>query len=187
MKGCRALKEVEIRVVLDAFKCPRDRALFILGLRTGFRISELLSIRVSDVWQLGQVTESVYVARKHMKKQVEGRSVPLHPDARAAIAALIQAEDLKPHHWLFRSRKGANRPIGRVHAWAVFKRAFSSAGVTGKTGTHTARKTFAARVYERLGRDLVKTQHALGHKSISSTVSYLAVDSGEIASAILAL
>jgi hypothetical protein len=35
------------------------------------------------------------------------------------------------------------------------------------------RKTFAHGVYERLGHDLVKTQRALGHRNVNSTVSYL--------------
>lgn len=48
------------------------------------------------------------------------------------------------------------------------------------------RKTFANRVYENLGHDLVKTQRALGHKNINSPVSYLSFRDEEIEDAILA-
>ena len=48
------------------------------------------------------------------------------------------------------------------------------------------RKTFADRVYEKLNHDLVKTQRALGHRNINSTVSYLSFREEEIDAAILA-
>jgi site-specific recombinase XerD len=48
------------------------------------------------------------------------------------------------------------------------------------------RKTFARKVHERLGHDLVKTQRALGHKNINSTVAYLSFVEDEIDQAILA-
>jgi hypothetical protein len=48
------------------------------------------------------------------------------------------------------------------------------------------RKTFANRVYDRLRHDLVKTQRALGHKNINSTVSYLSFRDEDVDAAILA-
>jgi site-specific recombinase XerD len=57
----------------------------------------------------------------------------------------------------------------------------------GKLGTHTMRKTFANNVHERLGRDLVKTQRALGQKNITTTILYLSFRDDEITQAILAL
>jgi site-specific recombinase XerD len=59
--------------------------------------------------------------------------------------------------------------------------------ISGTLGTHTMRKTFANKVHVLLGRDLVKTQRALGHKNVSSTVSYLSFLEEEIDEAILAL
>ena len=40
MKGCRPLTDSEIATVKDAFVRTRDKALFILGLKTGLRISD---------------------------------------------------------------------------------------------------------------------------------------------------
>jgi hypothetical protein len=50
---------------------------------------EVLSLAVSDVWQAGQVVDRVTVRRRHMKGQRAGRTVPLHPDAQAAIAVWL--------------------------------------------------------------------------------------------------
>ena len=49
------------------------------------------------------------------------------------------------------------------------------------------RKTFANRVYEALDCDLVKTQMALGHKNVNSTVQYLSFKEEEIDRAIMTI
>jgi integrase len=194
MKGCRPLTEDEVAVVAQSFGgayAARDGALFALGLYTGFRISELLSLRVGDVYQHGRVVDRVTVRRRHMKRQTEGRTVVLHPRAQEAIQAwlaeLRQTGDLLPTVALFRSRKGTNRPITGGQAWAILREAFDTNGLTGPLGTHAMRKTFAARVYHKLGHNLLNTQRALGHRSLKSTLSYLSFSDTEVDAAILAL
>jgi integrase len=183
--GCRPLQEDEIKAMLAALPTVRDRALFVLGLKSGFRISELLSLKVSDVYQYGKVLDAVAVARGYMKGKTAGRSIPLHDEAKAALLELISSTGLQPYHYLFRTRKASNRPITRGQAWRVLKAAARAAQVPGKVATHSMRKTFAEKVYKRLGKDLLKTQRALGHKSINSTVSYLSFAESEIEDAIL--
>ena len=77
-------------------------------------------------------------------------------------------------------------PISRTHAWAILHAIYQSNGFTGTLGTHAMRKTFANRVYDHLHHDLVRTQRALGHKNINSTVSYLSFRDEDIDAAILA-
>jgi integrase len=82
MIGSRPLTSEEVASVLKTFSgayAARDRALFILGLKSGFRISEMLSLRVSNVWKDGKVAEVVSVARKRMKgegRREEGAGEP---------------------------------------------------------------------------------------------------------------
>lgn len=93
MKGCRPLTDAEIALVSRSFGgiyAFRDRAWFILGLKTGFRIAELLSLRLGEVWQYGRVMDQLTVRRSHMKQQREGRTVSLHPDAQAALAPWVR-------------------------------------------------------------------------------------------------
>jgi integrase len=134
--------------------------------------------------------DRVTVQRRHMKNKTEGRTVLLHPEAKAALAAwlltLRQTPDCTAQAFVFRSRKGANRPISKVQAWRILHEAVATNELTGKVGTHAMRKTFANRVYRQLNRDLVKTQRAMGHKNIKSTVAYLSFVEEEIDQAILA-
>jgi site-specific recombinase XerD len=64
MKGCRPLTDNEVQVISRSFGGTfgkRNKALFVVGYRTGFRISELLSLRVGDVQQHGKVVDQVAV------------------------------------------------------------------------------------------------------------------------------
>lgn len=189
MGGCRALKDEEVAAVLahlDGNAYPlRDRALFLLGLRSGFRISELLSLRVGDVIQNGLLSPSVTVAKRNMKKKTAGRTVVLHPEAKEALALWITEMGLADAKtFLFKSRQGG-KALTRTMAWTILNRAYRACSMQGKLGTHSMRKTFAGRVHEKLGGDIFKTQKAMGHASLDSTAKYLAVDQEEIDEAIL--
>lgn len=193
MKGCRPLSDAEAQAVYDVLGANhyavRDRALFALGERTGFRISELLSLRVGDVWQNGRIPNEVAVARRNMKKKREGRKIDLHDKAKAAIQVwldeLFKAGFSDPQTFLFKSREGENRAITRYMAWTILKKAFNKCGLSGKLATHSLRKTFAKRMKEALGGDLQALQKAMGHAQITSTMSYLEVDEEKIRAAIL--
>ena len=194
MRGCRPLNDEEVREVAMSFwgeHARRDKALFLLGVKSGFRISELLSLRLRDVQQAGRLVDRVTVARRNMKKKLEGRTVLLHPDAKAALAGWL-AElgnwcPLDSDTFIFQSRKGDNRPISRIQAYRILHEACDACELTGKLGTHSMRKTFANKVYDALEHDLVRTQRALGHRNINSTVQYLSFREEEIDEAILSM
>ena len=190
MKGCRPLTENEVDLLVKSFAgkfAKRDKALFLLGTKSGFRISELLSLRVGDVVQHGHMVNQVTVKRRNMKKKIEGRSVILHPDAKAAIADWLNTIEYGNDTFIFRSRKAENRPISRRQALRIFRGIYDANELSGKLGTHTLRKTFADRIYEKSDRDLAKTQRALGHKNINSTISYLDFKQEDIDTLILGI
>lgn len=193
MKGMRPLTDEEIKKVSATFlgaSKARDFALFILGIKSGFRISELLSLTIKDVFQGGQIQDRIYVQRRNMKCKNEGRCVVVHPDAKTALSVWLTelfqtgaTEDT----FVFKSQKGRNKPISRIQAWKILTTAYEASGLTGALGTHSLRKTFADRVYEKLGHDLLKTQRALSHRDIKSTISYLAFKQQDVDEAILSI
>lgn len=189
MKGCRPLSDDEISLVYKNFAGryqDRDRALFLLGVKSGFRISELLALTWADVMQNGEVLDRVRVQRRFMKKKLEGRTILLHPEARTALKIWLQVlGDPKPCEPIFTSQRGG--ALSRIQAWRILERVFEQCKLTGHLGTHSLRKTFANRVYDRLGNDLLKTQRALGHRNINSTVAYLSFREADIDEAILAI
>lgn len=185
MIGSRPLTNEEIAAVSKRLS-TRDRMFFIIGIKTGFRVSEILSLKVSDViLPDGGITNTLSVQRKNMKGQNRGRTVVLHLVAREMIDTWRKqfplGVNINAH--LFESNRG--RPMSRMQAWRVLNKAYKSARLQGKLGTHAMRKTFANRVYARLKNDLVRTQKALGHVSIASTISYLSFEESDVDDAIL--
>lgn len=201
MKGCRPLSGPEVKEVIGSIRgrfASRDRALIILGTKSGFRISELLSLRIGDIVQAGNMVDKVTVSRSRMKKKLEGRTVTLHPEARNALASWVDELRtlgyMEESSFVFQSRKGANRSIDRVQAYRIIRQAVVKSGLTGKIGTHTMRKTFANNVYQHLLDRRAKgeaidpfrlTSKALGHRNINSTDSYLSFLEADIDDAIL--
>lgn len=184
--GSRSLSDSEISDIVNLLSI-RDSTLVILGIRSGFRISELLSLRVTDCIQHGLIRNSLTVSRSKMKGKRASRSVPLHNEAKQAIERLIKYYGLSQDSYLFRSRVGENKPISRSQAHNVLKEATNALGLSGKVSSHSMRKSFATRVYLASGKDLKTTQLALGHSNLSSTSHYLSVDQDEVNSVILGI
>lgn len=194
MKGARPLTDEEVRLVLGQFRgrfALRDKCLLRLGITSGFRISELLSIRVGAAIRDGRVVDRLTVERKSMKRKIEGRTVLLHPDAKAAILDWYKAMQregvVTPDTYLFRSRNGENKPISRNQAWKLLNKVFDRCGLTGCLGTHVLRKTFADRMFDKLDRNIFSLHKALGQKNVNSAASYISFREDEIEKAILSL
>jgi integrase len=194
MKGCRPLTEKEIEKVIESFKgryALRDKALFILGVKTGYRISEILSIRLGDVYQNGKIVDRVTVHRRNMKKKTEGRTVILNPMVKASLRHWIKElktwPDTDENTFIFQSQKGKNKPISRIQVWRLLESAYKVCKLHGNLGTHSMRKSFANIIYEKLEKDLIRTQKALGHKNVNSTVSYLSFRQEDIDEAIMSI
>jgi len=191
MKGCRPLTDQEADAIAESFGGPyaaRDRAIFALGRYTGERISAILALRVGDIVQAGRLTDSIIYRRANRKGKTESRAVTLHPKAKRALTAWInqlsKGTILTADDYVFRSRKGINRPISRVQYHRILKEAIQPNELTGKIATHSMRKTFADHVYQALDRDIFRLQKAMGHKNINSTVQYLSFNEADIEKAI---
>ena len=192
MKGTRPLDNNEIRLVSACFDGTyevRNRGLFMLGVSTGGRISELLSLQIGDVWQNGKPVTDLLYDRSIVKGGEVSRAVPVNSDGMRAIDALVNwhreqygtAQKKRP---LFPSRNGQGKQrMTRRAAHNVLKSAFMMAGLNGHLATHSLRKSFAQRLYEQTG-DVFTVQEMLGHKSIATTQKYLGVNYASVRDAV---
>lgn len=160
--------------LLPHFRNVTERLFYVVGIKTGFRIAELLSLTVSDVYfPSGEVKKFIAVERKNMKGKMESRAVPLSDATRKVLADQGLPENLSfPHAKLFpfTSRTGNN----------ILNRAWAKTQREGRVANHSMRKTFAARVWDLSRNDLRITQKAMGHANINSTISYLEVDQDKL-------
>ncbi len=153
----------------------------MLGVSTGGRISELLSLTIGDVYQNGKPVTDLLFDKKIVKGGEVSRAVPVNTDGRTAIENLIdwhreKYKTIAPSRPLFPSRnKNGSVAMNRQTAHEMLKKAFQAAGLNGKLATHSLRKSFAQRVYEESG-DIYLVQELLGHRNVSTTQKYIGVN-----------
>ena len=195
MKGTRPLDNDEIRRVSAAFTGRyevRNRGLFMIGVSTGGRISELLSLRVGDVYQNGRPVTDLLYSKSIVKGGEVSRAVPVNVDGRDAIADLTdwhreKYATLAPSRPLFPSRnKNGSVAMNRQTAHDMLKAAFMAAGLNGHIATHSLRKSFAQRLYDKTG-DIYLVQELLGHRNISTNQKYLGVNYADAKAAVEAI
>jgi len=191
MQGCRPLNHDEKKRLLNtATHNQRDNLLILLGLATGFRVSELLSLKIGDlIAPDGSVLDRVALKAANTKNGT-GRVQVLHGKVKMAVKEwtdylLSKGFGLESAIFVGRQSKGS-KAITRQRAWQIIKGLFEKAAIFGQTGTHTLRKTFAKEMKMRLG-DIQKVADALGHKSIQSTICYLSFDHEDVDNAILGM
>ena len=187
MKGCRPLNRVERKEALRNCGSSRERALLSLGCATGYRISELLSLRICDVIDINNNPLRYVSVKASNTKTKEGRTVLLNTVAGKAVAdhaKYLLSQGISRTAHLFQGKKSKVNAISRQQAWRLLKDLFEKACIFGQVATHTLRKTFAADCYQLLGGAIEKVARALGHKSLNSTLSYLSFNNTEIDAAI---
>ena len=152
----------------------RDRALLETLYATGCRASEVVGLKVADVY-----LDAGFC--KCFGKGSKQRVVPLGRPAVAALRAYLdqrpgsagreRLEEVSEH--VFTTKSG--RPLTRIHLWAVVKKYARRAGLPAGVSPHTLRHSFATHLLAG-GADLRTVQEMLGHASIKTTQHYTHVD-----------
>ena len=152
-------------------KSLRDYTLFVTGINSGLRISDLLSLKLADVYEAGAVKSRVTVKEQKTGKT---RDFPLSDTARKALYEYILQLPLskQPEDFLFRSRKGGS--LTRTQAYRIINHAAHIAGIDERIGTHTLRKTFGYHAYQQC-QDLSLIMKILNHSSEAVTLRYIGI------------
>lgn len=209
MKGTRPLTNEEIRKVrdkgFDGKYARRNRGLFMLGVSIGGRVSELLALTIGDVWQNDQAVSDFQFDKEIVKGGETSRTIPVNSDGRRAIEETVSWHAdgffsrqqnmlpfgdstkkviLPPDTPLFPSQKGGH--MKRQAAHKILQEAFVKAGLNGKLATHTLRKTFAQRLYQKCN-DIFMVKEMLGHQNVATTQAYIGVNYVSVQDAVEAM
>lgn len=146
----------------------RNKAMLELLYATGLRVTELITLQVSDLHlTMGFV--------RCLGKGSKERIVPLGHHAIAAIEEYLESARPKltknrlDDNVLFVNQHG--RPLTRQGFWKVLKTVAQNAGLEKRITPHTLRHSFATHLLEN-GADLRAVQEMLGHSDISTTQIY---------------
>ncbi|WP_010650772.1 site-specific tyrosine recombinase XerD [Oceanobacillus massiliensis] len=165
------LSQDEVERLLDiqenSVLAIRNKAMLELLYATGLRVSELITLKVSD---LHLTMGFVQCFGKGSKERI----VPLGDVAKRALEHYLEMsrQELiknKPENTLFVNRHG--RPLTRQGFWKILKGLTLSAKISKTITPHTLRHSFATHLLEN-GADLRVVQEMLGHADISTTQIY---------------
>lgn len=176
-KAERVLPDVlsveEIDAMLRTFdistaKGCRDSAIVEVLYSTGLRVSELVTLRISDLF-FGE--GYIRVVGKGDKQ----RLVPIGSAARDKIQLYMELR--KPakssEMTLFLNNRG--KQLTRVMVFTIIRQAAERAGITKQISPHTLRHSYATHLLEG-GANVRQVQELLGHESISTTEVYTHLD-----------
>lgn len=168
----RSLEKVEeiYRYLKNSGKkdADRDALLFLMGIYTGLRISDIRKFRVRDCYNKYY---SIQELKTNKKKKYDW-----NPYLKRELDEYIK--DKNPDDYLFKSRKGKNQPITRQRAYTIIKEACNACGVYN-VGTHTLRKTFGWFLYKLSKKNIGMIMKILNHSSESMTLGYIGITQEE--------
>ena len=144
----------------------RDKALISVLYATGLRVSELISLKATNL----HLSEGYLTC---IGKGDKERIVPIGQEAADWVQKyLAEARPKlvpKSSPWLFMNARGG--PLSRVGFWKLLKEYGLKAGITRNISPHVLRHSFATHLLDR-GADLRAIQMMLGHADLSTTQIY---------------
>jgi integrase len=193
----KSLKDIR-KITANLTGHPRNLALFVVGINTNFRASDLLKIKVGDVRDL-KVGDH-FASRE--QKTGKSRITTLNQSAYDVIQALLATEEMAKAangEPLFQSRKGKTRveivkndkvsrqPLDKeltVKSLHLLVKEWCG-HLKGNYGSHTLRKTFGYIHRTELGTDIPTLMEMFNHATQKQTLAYLGIQPEEIKAAYL--
>lgn len=153
-------------------------AMFSLLYYTGYRIKEVLSMRMKDLYDENwNVRSRIHVKPRNMKKKSPRPSIPVHHVLRDDLQTYrdsFEKDALDRDAFVIESQKSDS--ISYTQAYRICKDIFEAVDIVDNVAVHSFRKSFAENIYEKSGGDIRMTQAVMGHSSPMITVRYLSVD-----------
>lgn len=171
---------LEQAIDLSKWEGQRNKAIIEVLFSCGLRVSELVTLRLSDL----------YLEEHFVRVVGKGRKERLVPISESAIKQLQlwfidrNLMDIKPgeEDYVFLNRRGAH--LTRTMILIMIKRLGEEAGISKTISPHTLRHSFATALLAG-GADLRAIQAMLGHESIGTTEIYTHIDTHELRREIL--
>jgi integrase len=154
-------------------KDPKYGLLFKCGLNTGLRISDILPLKVSDIFHANGKFKDYLIIRE--KKTGKEKKIKLNQAIRKNLESYVKDRSLTGDSYLFYSRKNLDGHILRIQAYKVLKEASNICGIEN-FGTHSMRKTWGYWTYKASKYNIGLIMETFNHSSQNVTLRYIGVN-----------
>lgn len=150
----------------------RDKAILELFYSCGLRVSELINLKINDLFFEDEV---IRVLGKGSKERIVpvGSSAVKWVNEYLANSRPRLIKKSRSENYIFLNRRGSK--LSRMWIWKIFDQYSKAAGIKKEIHPHTFRHSFATHLLEG-GADLRAVQEMLGHADISTTQIYTHID-----------
>ena len=168
----KKLTSQQLTDLFDQIDHPMDRALFLLMLRCGLRVSEVAHLKLSDIdWE----QQMIFIEQG---KGRQDRWMYLSRDAFDALKECSRQRPAKvPGGYFFWNQKRSYRPLSIKAIQKKMERYAKAAQI--EASCHSLRHTFASNLLEE-GATVVSIKEFLGHSSITSSERYARLSNPQI-------
>lgn len=153
-------------------KDPKYSLMFKFGLNTGLRISDILPLKVKDIFNLNYNFKLYLVIKE--KKTGKEKKIKLNDAIRKLLYTYVAEKSLTPDDYLFYSRKN-NGHLQRVQAYKVLTEAARACGIEN-FGTHSMRKTWGYWTYKASKYNIGLIMETFNHSAPNVTLRYIGVN-----------
>lgn len=163
----RETKTIELMKEMLKKKNEKYYIMFICGINIGLRVSDVLSLKVSDIFGKSHISITEQKTGKQKRFLINDKLL-------CELEKYIIDNGLGIDDYLIQSRKGDNKPITRVQAYRILNEVGSEQGLH-EIGTHTMRKTFGYWHYKQY-KDVAILQDIFNHSAPSITLRYIGIN-----------
>lgn len=150
----------------------RDKAILEILYSSGLRVSELINLKISDLFIEDEVIRVVGKGSKQRIVPIGSSAIKWLGEYLRKLRPLLQKR-MKSENIVFLNSKGSK--LSRMAIWNIVKKYSESANILKDVHPHTFRHSFATHLLEG-GADLRAVQEMLGHSDISTTQIYTHID-----------
>lgn len=155
---------------------PRDLCLFVVGVNTNLRASDLLQIRAGQVRDLKKPFGEIELVERKTGKH---RRVVLNEACLDSIKALLASRNYGDDEILFSGQRG---PLTVSTVNRLVKSWCRSINLKGNFGAHSLRKTWGYHQRVTFGRDIPTLMECFNHSTQRQTLRYLGITPDEVKS-----
>ncbi len=153
----------------------RDYTMVSVALNTSLRISDLLQLKWGDVYDFKQETFRAHIDIVEKKTGKKNRIVINHESLLALRLWKDSLKEINAETYIYKSRMGENKPIGRSTAFKIIKKAVNDLNLEGVISCHSLRKTFGYQAW-KTGVQPALIMSIYNHSSMEITKRYLSID-----------